>query len=197
MTNISKPFDKTLDSIHNCTLCTDELAHGVRPVLQIHPKAKILIAGQAPGRVVHETGIPFDDQSGDRLRQWLGLTKDQFYNPELVAILPMSFCFPGSGKSGDLPPCKKCAPTWREDILELLPNIELNLVIGIYAQKWHLGKDMKKNLTETVRAWLEYPKSVLPLPHPSPRNFIWMNKNTWFEDELIPELQKRVARISS
>lgn len=188
-------IDDLKERIAACRICAEDIGFEPRPVVQINPKAKILIAGQAPGRVVHETGIPFNDQSGKRLRQWLGLTPEQFYNEELVAILPMSFCFPDTGKSGDLPPCKKCEPTWREEVLKSLPNIELTLAIGIYAQKSHLTKKMKKNLTETVAHWQDYLPDVIPLPHPSPRNFHWLKKNPFFEEEVIPYLQERVKEI--
>ena len=188
-------FNSMLQDVHNCTLCLDELPHGVRPVLKIHPDAKILIAGQAPGRIVHETGIPFNDKSGERLRQWMGVSEEEFYESHEIAILPMSFCYPGTGKSGDLPPCKKCAPHWREALLKLMPKIELTLVIGIYAQKWHLKDEMKTNLTETVKAWQDYAPELLPMPHPSPRNFHWMKKNPWFEQEIVPHLQDRIKKI--
>ena len=188
-------FGTLKSSILQCQLCAKSLAHGVRPVVQIDPRARILIAGQAPGRVVHESAIPFDDKSGDRLRQWVGLTKTEFYDPALVAILPMGFCFPGSGKSGDLAPRKECAPAWRQLILDQLPNIQLTLAIGTYAQKWHLGKSRQKNLTETVKAWQSYPESIIPLPHPSPRNFHWLQKNPWFESDLIPQLKQKVSTL--
>ncbi|MGI9219968.1 MAG: uracil-DNA glycosylase family protein [Woeseiaceae bacterium] len=180
--------------IRSCRICEDNLPCGPRPVVQLHRKARILIAGQAPGAKVHDTGVPFDDASGDRLRDWMGVDKKTFYGAERIAILPMGFCFPGTGKSGDLPPLKVCAETWREEALQYLPDIQLTLVIGQYAQAWHLGNS-KKNLTETVRAWRDYGDAILPLPHPSPRNNIWMAKNRWFEKNLIPELQARIARL--
>lgn len=186
-----------LDDARACTLCADHLADGVRPVFQLHPHAKILVAGQAPGRKVHDSGIPFDDASGERLRQWLGLSSAQFYDDRLVAILPMGFCYPGTGKSGDLPPRKECAATWRQPMLDCLPNLSLSLLIGQYAQKWHLP-NCKKNLTETVRAWREYGAGQIPLPHPSPRNNIWLKKNPWFQQDLLPELRQSVqAAINS
>ena len=129
---------------------------GPRPVFQIHPDARILIVGQAPGKAVHDTGIPFNDPSGDRLRGWLGIGREDFYNPEKFAILPMGFCYPGTGKTGDLPPRKECAEKWRYQLLEIIPKIEITLAIGQYAIDWHLRKQKKKNLTETVRAWKEY-----------------------------------------
>ena len=176
-----------------CTLCLKDLEHGVRPVFQIHPEARILIAGQAPGSKVHASGIPFDDPSGDRLRDWMGIDKETFYDPSKVAILPMAYCYPGKGKSGDLPPMPICAQTWRDKMLKAMPNVELTLVIGQYAQAWHLPK-IKKNLTETVRSFREYDSSVLPLPHPSPRNNIWLKKNPWFETEIIPVIRTRGAQ---
>ena len=174
-----------------CTLCANQLEHGVRPVLQVNSKARVLIAGQAPGSKVHETGIPFDDPSGERLRDWMGIDKDTFYNAEKVALLPMGFCYPGKGKSGDLPPLPICARTWRKRLIAMMPDISLTLVIGQYAQAWHL-EHTHKNLTETVRAWESYGSNVMPLPHPSPRNNIWLKKNPWFEAEVVPKLKIRV-----
>lgn len=181
-------FNQLLTEVKNCQICLPDLENGIRPVLQVHPKARILIAGQAPGSKVHATGIPFDDPSGDRLRDWMGIDKDTFYNPEKIAILPMAFCYPGKGKSGDLPPRPICAETWRKTLLDTMPNIQLILVIGQYAQAWHLDK-LEKNLTETVRNWKSYEKEIMPLPHPSPRNNIWLKKNEWFEKEVLPNLR--------
>ncbi|PHS16925.1 MAG: uracil-DNA glycosylase [Kangiella sp.] len=183
-------FKNLLDSVNACTLCENDLPLGVNPVVQLDPQAKILIAGQAPGRIVHETNIPLNDKSGDRLRLWMGIDKELFYDATKIAILPMGFCFPGTGKSGDLPPRKECAEKWRHSILEQLPNIELTLVIGLYAMKWHLGKSMQSNLTNTVKNHLNYSKKVIPLPHPSPRNYGWLKKNPWFEKNNIPLLKK-------
>jgi len=184
-------FIELLESVRRCRLCEKSLPMGPRPVLQLDPMARILIAGQAPGRRVHESGIPFDDPSGDRLREWLGIHRVVFYDAKQVAILPMGFCYPGTGKSGDLPPRPECAEAWRHRLLRQIPQIELTLVIGQYAQKWHLPKT-KKNLTETVRAWKDYDNGVMPLPHPSPRNNIWLKKNPWFSESLLPELRKAV-----
>ena len=178
-----------------CTLCAADLPLGPRPVFQLSAKAKILIAGQAPGVRVHESGVPFDDASGERLRAWMGVTRETFYDPTKIAILPMGFCYPGTGKSGDLPPRPECAVHWRKKLLAQLPNIELTLVIGQYAQDWHLGTRQKANLTETVRAWEEYWPKLLPLPHPSPRNNIWLKKNAWFNADVIPHLQSSVAKL--
>lgn len=164
---------------------------GPRPVLQIDPRASILIAGQAPGRRVHQSGVPFDDPSGNRLRDWLGLSRAVFYDAASVAILPMGFCYPGTGKSGDLPPRPECAPAWRQALLGHLTQLKLTLVIGQYAQKSHLP-GTGRTLTETVRSWESFGKDIMPLPHPSPRNNIWMSKNPWFADELLPVLRQRV-----
>lgn len=192
---MSADFRKLLSEVRDCQICLPHLPDGVRPVLQADPAAPILIAGQAPGIRVHRSGIPFDDPSGDRLRQWMGIDKSVFYDPKKVAILPMGFCYPGTGKSGDLPPRPECAPAWREALLQQLPNIRLILILGQYAQKYHLGKARKKNLTATVLAWREYWPQALPLPHPSPRNNIWLSKNRWFEGEVLPELQKYIGDL--
>lgn len=192
----SKSFNSLLTSVRACTLCADELDTGVRPVLQANPSARILIAGQAPGSKVHETGIPFDDASGDRLREWMGVSKETFYDETQIAILPMGFCYPGKGRSGDLPPMPICAETWREKLLIALPNICLTLVIGQYAQKWHLPHQ-KKNLTDTVRDWQTYDDDLMPLPHPSPRNNIWLKRNEWFVRDVVPELKFRVEKATN
>jgi len=186
-----------LKEVRGCTICAEHLPQGPRPVLQADARARILIAGQAPGSKVHSSGVPFDDASGERLRQWMGLAREQFYDPELVAILPMGFCYPGAGSSGDLPPRKECAAQWRARLLQAMPRIELTLVIGQYAMAWHLPGAMAKNLTETVRAWREYGPQVLPLPHPSPRNNIWLKANPWFTAELVPAVQGRVRSLAS
>ena len=186
---MSEQFSQLIESVRQCRICEKSLPLGPRPVLQIHRQAKILIAGQAPGRRVHESGIPFDDPSGDRLREWLGITRESFYDETKIAILPMGFCYPGTGKSGDLPPRPECAETWRQRLLECLPHIGLTLVIGQYAQRWHLTHT-HRNLTETVRAWQEYGPHTIPLPHPSPRNNIWLKKNPWFSESLLPCLKK-------
>ena len=187
-------YEEINNAVKGCTICSPHLPLGPRPVFQIHPKAKILIAGQAPGSKVHATGIPFDDPSGDRLRDWMGVDKETFYNREKIAILPMGFCYPGTGKSGDLPPRKECADKWRETLLDLMPNIQLTLVIGQYALDWHLKDQKKKNLTETVKAWKEYWPENLPLPHPSPRNNIWLKKNEWFEIDVLPKLKTTIRK---
>lgn len=180
--------------VQACTICEAHLPHGVRPVFQFNPDARILIAGQAPGRKVHETGVPFDDASGDRLRKWLGVTSNVFYDPLKFAILPMGFCYPGSKKSGDLAPRAECAPAWRSQLLDHLGQLELSLVIGKYAQDYHYGQSIL-SLTERVKLWRDHWPYSLPLPHPSPRNNPWLKRNPWFETELIPRLQQQVARI--
>ena len=185
-------FDQLKSEIKQCRLCETELEAGANPVVQLHPEARILIAGQAPGKKAHLSSVPFDDASGERLRHWMGIDKDLFYNESKIAILPMGFCYPGKGKSGDLPPRKECTLQWRVRVLDTLPDIRLTLLIGQYAMKWHLGTSMEKNLTETVRAWRQYSDTILPLPHPSPRNFSWFKNNPWFEQELLPTLRKRV-----
>jgi len=183
-----------VSEVRACTICASHLADGPRPVLQIQPGARILIAGQAPGRKVHESGIPFDDASGNRLREWMGVTRDEFYDPDLLAILPMGFCYPGTGKSGDLPPRPECAPAWRQQLLGHLPQLEVTLVIGQYAQIYHLDQ-AKSSLTERVKDWRRYWPGVVPLPHPSPRNNIWLSRNPWFEEDLLPALRRRIGEV--
>lgn len=180
--------------IRNCKLCEAELPHGARPVIQVNANARILIAGQAPGRRVHASGIPFDDPSGDRLRDWIGVTPEQFYNPQLFAIVPMGFCYPGTGKSGDLPPRLECAETWRAKLLQQLANIQTTLVIGKYAQDYHFGKS-NHGVTTLVAEWQNHWPKQIPLPHPSPRNNLWLRKNPWFEAELVPLIRERIKEI--
>jgi len=192
-------FESLLNEVKACTICEPHLPQGVRPVFQMHPDARILIAGQAPGRKVHESGVPFDDASGNRLREWLGVSREVFYDPSLIAILPMGFCYPGSftkgtGKSGDLPPRPECEPAWRERLLAHLPNLKLTIVLGKYAQASHFGKS-NKSLTELVKSWRDVWPHAIPLPHPSPRNNIWLHKNAWFEAELLPPLKAKVSEI--
>ena len=189
-----KSFSSLLTEVRACTLCRDHLPLGPRPVLQLHPKARILIAGQAPGRKVHDSGVPFDDASGKRLREWLGVSAQVFYNPRQIAILPMGFCFPGTAKSGDLPPRPECAPAWRTPLLAHLRALEITIVLGHYAQAYAFG-EASSSLTELVQGWrTHWPKRV-PLPHPSPRNNFWLRRNPWFEDELLPPLRRRIAEI--
>jgi uracil-DNA glycosylase len=188
------PLPRLLAEVRACTLCAGHLPHGVRPVVQLHPDARVLIAAQAPGRKVHETGVPFNDASGDRLRHWMGVDRDTFYDPHRIAIVPMGLCYPGTGHSGDLPPRTECAPRWRERLLAMLPNVQLTLVIGRYAQGWHLPAH-GSTLTDVTRGWRSHAPAVFPLPHPSPRNQLWVRRNPWFEAELLPELQLRVQQV--
>jgi uracil-DNA glycosylase len=193
---MTRKLKHLLREISDCRLCEDHLPLGPRPVLQANSQAKILIAGQAPGLKVHVTGIPFNDPSGDRLRDWMGIDKSIFYDDSKIALVPMGFCYPGTGKSGDLPPRPECAEAWREKLLSNLPEIKLTLVLGQYSQKYHLETYRKKNLTETVKSWKEFwKKGLLPLPHPSPRNNIWLKKNPWFEKEILPTLKSRVQKL--
>ena len=187
-------FSSLLTEVRACTICEADLPHGPRPVLQLHPKARILVAGQAPGRKVHDSGVPFDDASGNRLREWLGVSREVFYDPEQIAILPMGFCFPGSGKSGDLPPRPECAPAWREQLLGTLRHLEVTFVVGRYAQAYHFG-EASSSLTELVKSWRTYWPLTVPLPHPSPRNNQWLRRNPWFEVELLPVVRKRVSEV--
>ncbi len=183
---------KLISEIRACTHCSTYLPLGANPVFQASAKARILIIGQAPGKKVHESSIPWDDPSGDELRRWLGVTKEQFYDPDLVALMPMGFCYPGKGKSGDLPPRPECAPLWHNRLLKSMKQVELTLLIGQYAHEYYLGEHRKTTLTETVRDFKNYLPEFLPLVHPSPRNRIWQRKNPWFEKEVVPELQRRV-----
>ena len=187
-------FQTLLNDVKACSICKEFLPLGPRPILQFHPKAKILIAGQAPGKKVHESGVPFDDASGKRLREWLGITSDVFYDSKLISILPMGFCYPGTGKSGDLPPRLECAVEWRKKLIQKLVDIELILVIGQYAQKYHFDK-RNSSLTDLVKSWRTYWPNMVPLPHPSPRNNIWLKQNPWFEAKLLPNLKKQVASV--
>jgi len=180
--------------ISNCTICSEHLPLGPRPVVSIHPQSKILIIGQAPGTKVHASGIPWDDHSGKNLRSWLGVDSTAFYDATKFAIVPMGFCYPGKGKSGDLPPRPECAAQWHQPVLNMMPEIKLTLLIGLYAQKYYLGKSCERNLTETVKAFDNYMPQYLPLPHPSPRNNIWQKKNQWFQRDLIPQLQSIIKQ---
>lgn len=185
--------------IRACVVCEHAdkpLPHKARPIVRGTQKARIRIIGQAPGTRVHASGIPFDDPSGDRLRDWMGIDRDLFYNEDFLAITPMGFCFPGlDTKGSDLPPRKECAPLWQDRLTPLFPNVSLTLLVGGYAQKRYLGKDMQRNLTETVKIWRDYSPDVLPLPHPSWRNNIWVKKHTWFE-ETLAHLKERVSDLS-
>ncbi len=183
---------KLLSDIRNCTVCTEHLPLGPRPIVAANSKAKIAIIGQAPGKKVHETGIPWDDPSGRQLRKWLGVGDEVFYDDTKMALIPMGFCYPGKGKSGDLPPRIECAPLWHEPLLKKIPDLRVIILIGQYAQNHYLGDKMEKNLTETVRNFKDYLPEYFVLPHPSPRNRFWLSKNPWFEAEVLPELTKLV-----
>ncbi len=188
-------MEKLLSEIRSCNVCTPFLELGSRPVVSASPESRILIIGQAPGTSVHKTGIPWNDPSGRKLREWMNITDKEFYNPQKIGLMPMGFCYPGKGKSGDLPPRKECAPLWHPPLLQLMPGLKLTLLIGQYAQAYYLGKNARATLTETVRNYKTYGPGYIPLPHPSPRNRIWLKRNPWFENEIVPDLQKQVAEI--
>ena len=184
-----------LHDIKQCTICEKHLVLGPRPVVSAHPESKIVIIGQAPGTKVHASGIPWDDASGRQLRKWLNVTDKDFYDETKFAIIPMGFCYPGKVKTGDLPPRPECAPQWHKPLFDELKNVELVILIGMYAQKYYLGKTAKKTLTETVDNFQEYLPKYLPLPHPSPRNRFWLSKNPWFDKEVIPKLQTIINKL--
>lgn len=190
-------LDRLLKDIRACRLCEEHLPLGPRPVVSVHEDARILIIGQAPGTRVHASGIPWDDASGNRLRDWMGVDRAAFYDASRFAIVPMGFCYPGRGTSGDLPPRPECAPTWHPALLQSLPNIRLTLLLSSYAISHYLGDRAHKSVTETVRAWQDYLPSCLPMPHPSPRNNRWLKRNPWFEAEVVPELRRLVAAYST
>jgi len=188
-------MDEVLQQIRACKNCAHLLEFGVNPVVTAGTASKIIIVGQAPGRKVHLSGIPWDDKSGDNLRQWLGIDKDTFYDPDKIALIPMGFCYPGKGSSGDLPPRPECAPLWHHPLMSRMKQVELVILVGLYAQKYYLGTRAKHTLTETVRHFREYRPRYLPLPHPSPRNNIWQKKNGWFAEDVLPELKQQVREI--
>lgn len=183
-----------LTNIRSCEICKAHLPLGPRPIVAAHPNAKILIIGHAPGTKVHQTGIPWDDPSGKQLRKWMGVSDETFYDETQIAQMPMGFCYPGKGKSGDLPPRPECAPQWHQQLLDKMPNIKLTILIGQYSQRHYLGNRMEKNLTETVRNYSNYGPEYFVLPHPSPRNRFWLSKNPWFESEVIPKFQEQIAK---
>jgi uracil-DNA glycosylase len=185
-------IEALLTAVRNCRACDSCLPLGHRPVLQAGAAARILIVGQAPGVRVHTTGIPWDDPSGERLRAWMGVDKAFFYDESRIAIIPMGYCYPGRGANGDLPPRRECAALWLDQLLARLPQIELTLLVGQYAQRHFLGSLRKPSLTETTRAWREYAPRFIPLPHPSPRNQPWFKQHSWFEEDVIPALQARI-----
>ncbi|MBC30235.1 MAG: IclR family transcriptional regulator [Muricauda sp.] len=186
---------KLLSDIRNCTVCASQLPLGPRPIVAAHSKAKIAIIGQAPGKKVHETGVPWDDPSGKQLRKWLGVADEVFYDETKIALIPMGFCYPGKGKSGDLPPRPECAPLWHKPLLEQMPDLRLTVLIGQYAQQHYLGDKRGKNLTETVKSFKSYLPTYFVLPHPSPRNRFWLSKNPWFEEEVLSQLKEKVSTV--
>lgn len=186
---------KLLGEIRSCVVCAAFLPNQPRPIIQASPKSKILIIGQAPGQKVQNSGIPWDDASGDELRRWLGVDKDQFYDSSSFALMPMGFCYPGKGTAGDLPPRPECAPLWHGRLLSAMKSVQLTLLIGKYAQQYYLGKDFQPSITENVRAFQKFAPDFLPLVHPSPRNRIWQKKNPWFERDVIPFVQQRVGEL--
>lgn len=188
-------FNLLVQQIKQCKVCEPNLELGANPIISVALESKIVIIGQAPGLKVHQSGIPWHDKSGDTLRMWLGVDKQSFYNPKNFALLPMGFCYPGKGKSGDLPPRKECAPLWHSMILNQLKQVRLIILIGNYAQKYYLKDPTPTTLTQRVKQYNTYLPQFLPLPHPSPRNFIWQANNPWFDQEVLPELQKLVGQI--
>lgn len=187
-------FAELLRQVRACRLCAEHLPLGPRPVLRMAASARLLIVGQAPGTKVHESGIPWNDRSGERLRQWLAMDRDTFYDESRIAIMPMGFCYPGvDNNGGDRPPRPECAPAWHQRLRAHLPDIGVTLLVGSYAQAHYLGARRKATMTETVRAWRDYGPEFVPLPHPSWRNTGWLKRNPWFETELIPALRRQVA----
>lgn len=188
-------MQQLLEQIRNCRECEKHLTLGVNPIIAASTKSKIIIIGQAPGRIVHNTNIPWNDKSGDNLRNWLGIDKTIFYNPDIIALIPMGFCYPGTGKNGDLAPRKECAPLWHNKLFSHMHEVGLVLLVGQYAQDYYLGDAAKDTLTETVYHFKEYLPKYFPLPHPSPRNNIWQAKNEWFPTEVLPTLKASVSFI--
>jgi uracil-DNA glycosylase len=186
---------KLLSEIRACTVCTKFLPNKPRPIVQACIHSKIVIIGQAPGQKVQDSGIPWNDQSGNELRRWLGVSKQQFYDSKLFALIPMGFCYPGKGSSGDLPPRPECAPLWHHQLLSEMKNVDLTLLIGKYAQKLYLDSKFNATITENIKNYTEFMPQYLPLVHPSPRNKIWQKKNPWFELEIIPKLQEMISNI--
>ena len=186
---MTESLEALIPQLRACSLC-EGLPLGPRPIFQLNPSARILVAGQAPGRITHGKGRPFDDPSGENLRRWMGIDRDTFYDERWLAIFPMGLCYPGTGKGGDLPPRPLCAETWRTRVMAALPDMRVTLVIGQYAHTWHLPGNEKLSLTERVRNWKG--GDVIPLPHPSPRNGVWLKANPWFAEELLPALKRKV-----
>jgi uracil-DNA glycosylase len=193
---LSAAMDDLLTDVRGCTKCAADLPLGPRPVVRVSPTVKVLIVGQAPGTKVHESGLPFTDASGDRLRDWLRVDADTFYDERRIGIMPMGFCYPGVlPRGGDKPPRPECAPAWHAAIRSMMPHVELTVLVGAYAQKYYLGDRRKPTVAETVRAWREYAPDFFPTPHPSWRTLNWARKNRWFEDEVIGELRRRVHAL--
>lgn len=188
-------MDKLLTDIKNCEICLPFLEHGVNPILSASPKSKIAIIGQAPGSMVHKTSKPWNDKSGQRLREWLGVSPEIFYEPDTFALIPMGFCYPGKGNSGDLPPRTECAPKWHPLLFEHMSHLQFIILIGNYAQKYYLKDTVQPTLTATVKDYKSYLPKYFPIPHPSPRNNIWLKKNQWFENTVLPELKQIVFEI--
>ncbi|MBM3532691.1 MAG: uracil-DNA glycosylase family protein [Alphaproteobacteria bacterium] len=192
---MSLALDRLLADVRACRLCAVHLPLGPRPVLQAGAGAVVMIVGQAPGTRVHATGIPFNDPSGDRLRTWLGLDREVFYDRERIALVPAGFCYPGKGSGGDLPPRRECAPAWQAKVRAEMPRIALTLLVGQYAQSHYLGRRRKPTLTETARAYRDYLPGFWPIPHPSPRNIRWLKRNPWFEGEVVPALRAQMQSL--
>ena len=191
-----RALTELLREVRACRLCEEHLPLGPRPVLRASVSARILIVGQAPGTRVHETGVPWNDPSGDRLREWMGLDRDTFYDETRIAIIPIGMCYPGRDpRGGDKPPCPECAPHWHPRLRPMLPNVRLTILAGQYAHRFYLQRTAKASLTETVFAWREYIPEFVPLPHPSWRNTGWLKKNPWFEREIVPYLRRRVRSL--
>ncbi|MHC4515420.1 MAG: uracil-DNA glycosylase family protein [Planctomycetota bacterium] len=195
MVKVLRSMQKLLAEVRACRVCEEHLPLGPNPVLRAHRDARVLIVGQAPGTRVHNTGIPWNDPSGDRLRRWMDIDRDAFYDERRIAIIPMGFCYPGRGRSGDLPPRPECAEQWHGRLLAKIPDLRLKLLVGQYAQAYYLGKHRKQTLAATVQACREYLPEFLPLPHPSPRNTLWLQRNPWFEAEVVPLLQELLGEL--
>ena len=187
-----RDFEELVNSVRNCQQCRATLPFDPKPVFQIDPRARVLVVGQAPGIRAHQTGTPFNDPSGDRLRIWMGVDRQTFYDCRKIALLPMAFCYPGTGKGGDLPPPEICAQKWRVALLSTLRQLKTTILCGKYAIRWHLGSS-SSSLSEIIKRWKEYPENLTPIPHPSGRNNGWLRRNPWFEAQLVPELKARVA----